>query len=275
MRKINANVCVLPTHLIVVNCIKILTKQLKFYTKIIFMSISKILKTIILTLAIFVQMQAAFAQTAVKGTVTDTAGAAIHGVTVMVKGTKNGTSTGADGTFSIPGGQGAVLVFSYVGYTTQEVAVKSAQALTVQLKAFVNVNTEVVVTALGIKKEKRTIGFATQEVKGAAMEKAREPNVISSLTGKVAGLTIYNGSTLFENQSIYLRGIANPLIVVDGIATQTPNNGWNLNPDDIDNVTVLKSNAAALLYGALGKNGALQITTKKGKAGANGSRQAR
>ncbi|HSK14074.1 MAG TPA: TonB-dependent receptor plug domain-containing protein, partial [Phnomibacter sp.] len=111
------------------------------------------------------------------------------------------------------------------------------------------------------------LGFATQEVKGAALEKAREPNLMSSLNGRVAGLQIFNKSTLFETPSISLRG-ATPLVVIDGVPTRT--DFWNLNPDDIENISVLKSNAAALLYGSLGVNGAIQITTKKGKPGAKG-----
>jgi len=216
-------------------------------------------------------MHVAFAQNVIKGTVVDTSGAPMAGVSVALKGTAKGTNTGADGAFSIAGPTGSTLVFSYVGFTMQEVSVVSGNALNVRMQPAASNNAEVVVTALGIKKDKRTIGFATQEVKGASLEKAREPNIIAGLTGKVAGLTIYNSSTLFENQDIYLRGMKNPLIVIDGIPTQSGNNGWNLNPDDIDNINVLKSNAAALLYGSLGKDGALQITTKRGKAGANGT----
>src|SRR6202035_1399770 len=114
---------------------------------------------------------------------------------------------------------------------------------------------------LGIKKEKRAVGYATQEVKGEALEKAREPNIVNGLNGRVAGLTISTATTLFENSNVYLRG-QTPVFVVDGIVTQ--GDTWNLSSDDIESITVLKSDAAALLYGSPGINGAIQITTKKG-----------
>lgn len=230
--------------------------------------------TIILVITLSLHISAtALGQTladpiSVKGKVTDSLNRPLPGVTVRVKGSNIGAMTNGSGTFqiNIPDKR-AVLVFSYVSFTTKEIPFNGDTNISVTLKQSAQELNEIVVTALGIKKEKRAVGFAIQEVKGAAMEKAREPNVLSGLTGKVAGLTIYNTSTLYENQSMKLRGL-NTLIVIDGIITQ--GDSWNLNPDDIDNITVLKGPAAALLYGAPGANGAVQITTKKGKAGENG-----
>lgn len=204
----------------------------------------------------------------IRGRVTDSLNLPLPSVTVKVKGTDIATVTDNNGMFqiNIPD-KNAILVFSYIGFTTKEIAFNGKTDIAVSLKPIAQGLNEIVVTALGIKKEKRAVGFAIQEVKGATMEKARESNVISGLTGKVAGLTIYNTSTLYENQAMKLRGL-NTLIVIDGIITQ--GDSWNLNPDDIDNITVLKGPAAALLYGAPGANGAVQITTKKGKAGGNG-----
>jgi TonB-linked SusC/RagA family outer membrane protein len=191
----------------------------------------------------------------------------IAGATVIIKGSKSGIATNVDGRFSIKAKEGDVLVITGVGITSQEVVVGSENYILISVVASAKDLNEVVVTALGIKKEKRSVGYATQEVKGEALEKAREPNIVNGLNGKVAGLTILTATTMFENSGVYLRGQV-PVFVVDGIVTQSDT--WNLSPDDIENITVLKSDAAALLYGSPGINGAIQITTKKGKSGANG-----
>jgi hypothetical protein len=202
-----------------------------------------------------------------RGRVVDDKGLAVTNVTILVKGSTNGTSTDDKGEFSLTVRNEDTLVFTHIGFTKQEVAVAGKTFLQIKLAPLNSEISEVVVTALGIQKEKRSIGYATQEVKGETLEKAREPNIVNGLNGKVAGLTITTATTLFENSGIYIRG-QTPVFVVDGIVTQSDT--WNLNPDDIDNITVLKSDAAALLYGSAGINGAIQITTKKGKAGANG-----
>ncbi|WP_407477327.1 SusC/RagA family TonB-linked outer membrane protein [Elizabethkingia anophelis] len=124
---------------------------------------------------------------------------------------------------------------------------------------------EVVITALGIKKEKKALGYAVQEVKGDVFEKAKEPNFINSLSGRVAGLNIRNSTDLFQDPGINLRG-AKPLIVIDGVPDRTADL-WRVNADDIDNISVLKGPTASALYGSVGKDGAIMITTKKGKKG--------
>jgi TonB-linked SusC/RagA family outer membrane protein len=203
----------------------------------------------------------------IKGKVSDENGQPLPGVSVSIKGTTKGTVTNITGNYVIEANEGDVLHFTFIGFAPTDITAGSATSYDVVLKEDSKSLSEVVVTALGIKKEKRAVGYATQEVSGASLEKAREPNVINSLTGKVAGLTVYSGSTLYETQPISLRGLP-PLIVIDGIATKSDT--YNLNADDIENITVLKGPAAALLYGGLGVNGALQITTKKGKTGTNG-----
>ncbi len=124
---------------------------------------------------------------------------------------------------------------------------------------------EVVITALGIKKEKKALGYAVQEVKGDVFEKAKEPNFINSLSGRVAGLNIKNSTDLFQDPGISLRG-AKPLIVIDGVPDRTADL-WRINADDIDNISVLKGATASALYGSVGKDGAIMITTKRGKKG--------
>jgi len=201
----------------------------------------------------------------IKGTVRSSSDSTfLPGISIIEKGTSNGTSSNTDGSFSLAIRSGSTIIVSGIGYVTQELKVSSHQIEIYLLPAALGMDEVIVTTALGIQKDKRVLGFATQEVKGEAMTKAREPQVISGLTGRVAGLTINNKASLYETASIALRG-KTPLVVIDGIPSQ--GDLWNLNADDIESINVLKSNAAALLYGSLGVNGALQITTKKGKRG--------
>jgi TonB-linked SusC/RagA family outer membrane protein len=207
----------------------------------------------------------------IKGKVTDANGLPIAGATVHVKGnTSASTVTNNNGEFTLEAAQGSTLVFSHVGFELKEMIVTSDAFMEVPLLASEKKLEEVVVTALGIKKDKAKISYATQEVKGAVLEKAPEPNVAGNLVGKVAGLDIRTKTNLFENPEIFLRG-EKTLIVVDGVPTNKDNfDFWNLNANDIESINVLKGTAAAALYGSLGINGAIMITTKKGKSGANG-----
>lgn len=207
----------------------------------------------------------------VKGIVTDQSGAPLEYVTVSVKGdNRNSTMTNSKGEFNIEAEKGATLVFSFLGFEGKEVIVGDEPIISVFLTDSETKLDEVVVTALGIKKDKVKVAYATQEVKGAALDKAPESNLANNLVGKVAGLDIRTKTNLFENPEIYLRG-ASTLIVLDGIPTDKETfDLWSLNADDIENVTVLKGAAAAALYGSLGINGAIMITTKKGKSGDNG-----
>ncbi|MBO9672584.1 MAG: SusC/RagA family TonB-linked outer membrane protein [Sphingobacteriaceae bacterium] len=203
-----------------------------------------------------------WAQTKITGTVKDETQQVIPGVSVLVKGNKKATSTDLSGRFSIDAKTGETLVFSAIGFVSREIQV-SGPNLEVVLKTDSKDLNEVVVTALGVRKEKRNLGYAIQEVKGADLVKAREPNPVNGLVGKVAGLTVGVSSELLGRSSLYLRGNNVNLVVVDGVPINSDT--WNINPDDIDTYTVLKGPAAAALYGYQAYNGALLITTKKGK----------
>lgn len=206
----------------------------------------------------------------VRGVVKDQEGNPLAGATITEKGTRNSVMAGSDGTFTITVKEGAVLTVSYIGYEVQEVPATEGRDLAIALVLLDRSTTEVVVTALGIRKEKAKISYATQEVKGTALEKAPESNVANNLVGKVAGLNVISKTNLFENPEILLRG-KETLVVIDGVPTDKDNfDFWNLNPNDIESVNVLKGTAAAALYGSLGINGAIMITTKKGKSGARG-----
>ena len=211
------------------------------------------------------------ADISVRGIVKDDKGNALAGASITEKGTNNSVVAGEQGNFTITVKDGAILVISYVGYEVQEVEATASRQLNIVLVRSDGSNAEVVVvTALGIRKEKNKISYSTQEVKGVALEKAPEANIANNLIGKVAGLNILSKTNLFESPEIYLRG-KETLVVLDGVPTDKDNfDFWNLNPNDIENITVLKGTAAAALYGALGINGAIMITTKKGKSGSRG-----
>lgn len=223
----------------------------------------------LLLLLLFVTASLQAQTTTVKGIITDTGGISLPGASVVIKGSSSGLSTDMDGRFTIDASKGNVLVFSFIGFETQEIKISDQTKLTVVLKETSNQLEDVVITALGIKKEKKRIGYAVQEVKGESLQKAISPNVVESLTGKVAGLTIVNSNRFFSDPGIYLRG-SKPLIVIDGVPNPTTDM-WNISSDDIEKVTVLKSASASALYGSLGANGAIQITLKSGVNGVKGT----
>src|SRR4051812_1751888 len=141
----------------------------------------------------------------------------LNSVSVMVKGTSRGTTTNTAGTYTIAAGSNDVLVFSLLGHVTQEVPVNGQASIDIYMKPGGDQLSEVVVTtALGIKKQQKSLGYAVQEVSGETMAKTKAPTAIGGLTGKVAGLNIKNTTDLFQNPSISLRGVT-PLIVIDGI----------------------------------------------------------
>jgi len=228
----------------------------------------------------------------VKGMITDaSSGIPIPGANVVVKGTKTSVSTDFDGKYSINvPNQSAVLVFSYVGSASKEIPVSGQTTINVTLGADTHQLGEVVVTALGIKREKKTVTYSAQNIDVAEVSQARSLNVANSLSGKVAGLnfsTTSNGVgsssriTLRGNRS--LNGNNQPLYVVDGVpisngtttgnpdidtgGTTQPDGISNINPEDIASMTVLKGPSAAALYGNRASNGVILITTKSGKAG--------
>ncbi|MCC6727015.1 MAG: SusC/RagA family TonB-linked outer membrane protein [Saprospiraceae bacterium] len=218
---------------------------------------------VVLFLAIGTCTTGLFAQKTVKGVVKDVkTNEPILGATLMLKGSSIGTVSEGDGSFEIRVADPNVpLVVSFVGYESQEVVVAEQSNLTVMLQESAAQLSEVVVTALGITKEKARVGYAVQDVKGSDMIKAREPNPVNSLTGRVAGLTVGSSAELLGAPSVLLRG-DKPLYVVDGVPIQSDT--WNINPDDIETVTVLKGPNASALYGSRGQYGAIQITTKRG-----------
>lgn len=209
------------------------------------------------------------AQTSVTGTVVSQEdGTSIPGVNILVKGTSSGTITDADGKFliAVPSLE-ATLIFSFVGYESQEVALAGRTQIQVKLMSDAKQLSEVVVTALGIEKDKSKIGYAVQDVKGEDLIKARDPNPIGNLTGKVAGLSVASSPELLGRPSVLLRG-KKPLFVVDGVPIQSDT--WNISADDIETYTVLKGPAASALYGSRGQYGAIQITTKRGSTDKRG-----
>ncbi len=192
----------------------------------------------------------------------------LPGVSIVVKGTATGTITDANGNFKINAAPNATLVFSYVGFTTQEFQVNNQTSVSVVLASDSKQLNEVVVTALGVRKEARTIGYATQDIKGDELVKAREPNTVNSLVGKIAGLNIGTSPELLGRPNIVMRGNTDLLFVVNGVPVNSDT--WNLPADDIDTYTVLKGPNATALYGQRGQNGAIVITTKNGRGSAVG-----
>lgn len=210
----------------------------------------------------------------VSGVVKDANGNLLSQASIFVKGsTTNGTNTDTDGRFSLLVPRGAVLVVSYIGYKSAEFAATDREPLEITLEDDESELEEVVVTALGISREKRSLSYATQNIDGGQVSQAKETNVINALQGKVAGLVITRNATgpggeskvlLRGNRSI--TGNSQPLYVIDGV----PLDGGieMLNSDDVESMTVLKGASAAALYGSQGQNGAIIITTKRGKSGA-------
>lgn len=230
----------------------------------------------------------AYAQTTVSGTVRDSQGAPIPAASILVKGTTQGVSSDANGKFTITAAPGSVLVFRYIGFSPQEITVGTATTVNVVLANEDNNLNEVVVTALGIRREKKSLGYAVQEVKGEALVEAREPNLVNTLSGKVSGLQITRSSTgpggsskitLRGNNS--LTGDNQPLIVIDGVPvnnfTGATNNDYynpsidygnglsDINPEDVESMSVLKGPSASALYGSRAGNGVILITTKSGR----------
>lgn len=202
----------------------------------------------------------------VTGKVTDEkTGETLIGVTVQVKGTTSGTTTSIDGTFSLelPSAD-VILVFSYVGYEPKEMSARDAHILNVAMHQIATQLESVVVTALGIKREEKALGYAVQKVDGKSLQTVRPVDVGTSLTGKVAGLSVFNSTEFGVAPEIELRG-ENPILVIDGV----PYGNMTLRDvpsDDIESLSILKGATASALYGSRGGGGAILITTKKGSA---------
>ncbi|MDQ4139073.1 MAG: SusC/RagA family TonB-linked outer membrane protein, partial [Bacteroidota bacterium] len=224
----------------------------------------------------------------ITGKITSATGEPLPGVTVLVKGTTTGTASGTDGSYTInTTADNGALVFSFIGYTTKEVPFSGSATINVTLLDDTQTLDEVVVTALGIKREKKALTYAVSEVGGEKLTQAREINVGNALAGRVAGVTASGtsggpgaSSRIVIRGNGSLNGENQPLYVVNGMPITNNNQGSagtfggvdrgdglaSINPDDIESISVLKGGTAAALYGARAANGVILITTKSGKA---------
>jgi len=247
--------------------------------------------TLLALLLAFTCLQATAQDRVITGRVTSSQdNLSIPGVSVVIVGTTQGTSTDIDGNYSLTVPQTAKsLRFSGIGMKTKDVAIGASNVMDVVLDADVLKLDEVVVTALGIKRSEKSLGYSTQQVSGEQVSTAKETNFINSLQGKVAGVNITGSSNLGGSSRILLRGVRSisyenqPLFIVDGVPINNSNfattdqvrgaHGYDfgnaaqdINPDDIESINVLKGSSASALYGAQGANGVIIITTKKGVA---------
>jgi len=254
--------------------------------------------TIFLALMLFIGLQVANAQRTITGKVTSSDdGSGIPGATVMVKGTATGTITDIDGKFSlaIPKDKEFILV-SYVGMVTQEIKLGAENIVNVVLAPSVRELEGVVVTALGIPREKKSLGYATQEVSGSDLNKVQTDNFVNSLSGRVAGVQVKTTTNMGGSTNVLLRGTKSltgdnqALFVIDGVPVNNSvtnsvsqqqagqgydygNDAADINPDDIETINVLKGSAATALYGSRAANGVIMITTKKAQAALPGAKK--
>ncbi len=254
-------------------------------------------QVLLVLLSFLVALQSTWAQNqTITGRVTSAAeGTALPGVNVLIKGTNTGTTTGADGSYSITASPEATLVFTFIGFNSQEILVGNRSTINVALAENVSQLGEVVVTAVGITREKKSLGYATTQLSNDDLLQGQNTNPINALQGKVAGLNINAGGNGPGSSSrIVLRGPTSftgnnqPLFVIDGMIVSNSNfrstnsagteetldnqvdygnRGNDLNPQDIESVSVLRGPAAAALYGSAASNGAIIITTKRGQSG--------
>jgi TonB-dependent SusC/RagA subfamily outer membrane receptor len=231
----------------------------------------------------FMGIGAIVAQTQVRGTVVDETGEPVIGATIQIQGTGRGTTTDIDGNFQLSAPEDGVLIISFVGYRPQEIPVTASPRIV--LVEDTELLDEVVVTALGLTREKKTLGYGVTSVSGDEISSAQTVNPMQALSGKVAGLDVSSAANPGGTQNIAIRGFSSfgnnqPLYVVDGVPITNAQNrsGSNLNsqadfgsginalnPNDIENITVLKGSAASALYGSRAAQGVIMITTKSGR----------
>ena len=244
-------------------------------------------KFYLVSMFFFLLLAAAWSQDrTVSGTIIDENGDPVPYVNVLVEGTTRGVISDLDGKYSLDVSEGETIVFSYIGYGTQEIVVGSESVLDISMNEGEDLD-GVVVTALGISREKKALGYAVQEVGSKELVQGKQENVINALQGKLSGVQITSaGGGPGEGASLVIRGVTRfsgsqePLYVIDGLpvdnSTLTVGGGGlrnvsnrlaDINPADIASINVLKGAAATALYGSLAGNGAVIITTKKGKAG--------
>ncbi|MEN8118262.1 MAG: SusC/RagA family TonB-linked outer membrane protein [Bacteroidota bacterium] len=244
-------------------------------------------KILVIFVMCFALLSSAYAQQTVTGTVTGDDGLGIPGASIIQKGTSNGTITDIDGNYTLSVPSDAVLMFSFVGMETIEEPLNGRSTIDVLLTTSAIGIDEVVVTALGIKREKKALGYSVTEVKGEELIENKTPSVATMLSGKVAGVNVSSTATGSAGSTrVIIRGNSSisgnnqPLYVVDGVPidnTQLGSAGmWggsdkgdgirSMNPDDIESISVLKGNTAAALYGSRASNGVILITTKGGSS---------
>jgi TonB-dependent SusC/RagA subfamily outer membrane receptor len=249
---------------------------------------------LLLTGVVFFATQALAQQRTITGKVTDDKGSGVADASVVVKGTTLGTTTKADGTYSIAvPATATTLVFSAVGMPSMEVAIGKNTVVNASLKSEEKALSEVVVTSLGIRRDKKSLVYNPSVLKGEELNAAHTTNVTNALAGgKVPGLRVQGSGGSFTGSSIIIRGFTTltgsnqPLFVIDGIPVDNSGGGSplqngpsvsnrliDINPDDIESMTVLKGGSATVLYGSRGANGIILITTKKGKSGSKNSIQ--
>ncbi|MEM9676367.1 MAG: carboxypeptidase-like regulatory domain-containing protein, partial [Bacteroidota bacterium] len=245
-------------------------------------------KRLLVLLMLTASVSYVWAQRQVSGKVSDAdEGSSLPGVNVLVKGTTIGTVTDIDGNYTITvSGDNPVLTFSSIGYATQDVAVGNRSTIDLSLNPDVQQLSEVVVTALGVERDEKSLSYSVEEVAGESFQEAREINLANSLAGKVAGVNVSNiasgpagSSRVIIRGNVSLAGNNQPLYVIDGVPMDNSGFGqaglWggsdegdgtsSINPDDIENISVLKGANAAALYGSRASNGVILITTKSGK----------
>ena len=225
---------------------------------------------------------------AVTGKVTADDGSTLPGVNISLKGTTRGTTTDTQGQYTITSSTGATLVFSFIGFQTQEVIVGNQSVINVTLKSDVSQLQEVVVTALGQERKRNELVYAAQQINNEQIVQARNPNVMNALAGKIAGLDIKTNNNMGGSTSAIIRGYKSitgnnqALWVIDGVPVTNANNNSSdqqtgragtdygnaasdINPDNIASINVLKGAAATALYGSRASNGVILVTTKQGR----------
>lgn len=251
------------------------------------------MKRIVLTcfsvVLMLTSVEAVLAQERITGKVlSQEEGTALPGVNVIVKGTTNGTVTDSDGNYTISAPGDGVLIFTFIGLTTQEVSIGGRTTVDVTMVQDAMQLSEVVVTALGIERSKNELPYAAQEVRGDDVSRGRSTNFVTSLSGKVSGVDVKSNNNMGGSTNIVIRGFKSimnnnqALFVIDGIPVSNANTNTNnqrngaagidygnaaadINPDNIESVNILKGAAASALYGSRAANGVVMITTKKGR----------
>ncbi|MEY3500554.1 MAG: hypothetical protein RL308_2223 [Bacteroidota bacterium] len=240
----------------------------------------------IFTLLLALSLQFSFAQEkTISGVVSDNKGP-VPGANVLIQGTKSGVQTDSDGAYSIKATVGQTLVFSFIGMKEASVKITGSSKINVMLVESDNTLDEVVVTSFGIKRDKKSLGYSTPKINAQELTAARATNVTNQLVAKVAGVRVTGSGGAFSGSSVIIRGLTTftgsnqPLYVVDGVpidnsgggnelqrGSTNSNRAIDINPEDIENVVILKDAASTVLYGSRGASGVILITTKKGKRG--------